>query len=192
MVRLADRSFPRVTLDALALPFADSAFGAVVMAFVIFYLPEPGLALAEVRRVLQPGGAIGIATWAAEEQSPAQDAWDEELDAAGAPAGDIDVPDGSELTDTPEKVEALLLAAGFRSVASECLPFEKAWSREAFVEMQMKIGWTSRRRLELMPTADRDSFLVAVDRRLASLTDEDLVDRGTVIACTAVAPAVDR
>ena len=53
----------RVTLlaaDALALPFADGAFDAVVSAFVVRNLANRTIGLAEMKRVLRPGGVVGI------------------------------------------------------------------------------------------------------------------------------------
>ena len=44
--------------DALALPFPDSSFAAVVSAFAVRNLPDVPAALAEMRRVVAPGGAV--------------------------------------------------------------------------------------------------------------------------------------
>lgn len=44
-----------VDLNA-ALPFADDAFDAVIMAEVLEHLPYPQIALGEIARVLRPGG----------------------------------------------------------------------------------------------------------------------------------------
>jgi 2-polyprenyl-3-methyl-5-hydroxy-6-metoxy-1,4-benzoquinol methylase len=49
----------RGTLDAL--PFADAEFAVVTMKHVLEHTPDPRGALAEVRRVLRPGGALFIA-----------------------------------------------------------------------------------------------------------------------------------
>jgi len=46
--------------DALALPFADAAFDVVVSAFVLRNLASIPEGLAEMRRVLRPGGVLGI------------------------------------------------------------------------------------------------------------------------------------
>ncbi len=43
-----------------ALPFADASFDAAFAHFVLMHLREPMRALAEVRRVLRPGGVVGV------------------------------------------------------------------------------------------------------------------------------------
>jgi ubiquinone/menaquinone biosynthesis C-methylase UbiE len=42
--------------DAMALPFADRAFDVATMALVIFFVPEPAKGVAEMVRVVAPGG----------------------------------------------------------------------------------------------------------------------------------------
>ena len=46
--------------DALMLPFADASFDAVVSAFVLRNLSDIDLGLREMRRVLRPGGVMGV------------------------------------------------------------------------------------------------------------------------------------
>lgn len=58
--RLA-RSATRVVLaggDAQSIPLADGACDAALMAFVLCTVPDPAQALAEVRRVVRPGGSF--------------------------------------------------------------------------------------------------------------------------------------
>lgn len=49
--------------DVEKLPFADAAFDAVISQFGHIFAPRPELALAEMLRVLRPGGTIALNTW---------------------------------------------------------------------------------------------------------------------------------
>jgi SAM-dependent methyltransferase len=49
--------------DAEELPFGDAEFAALTAAFVINHLPAPERAVAEARRVLEPGGRAAFAIW---------------------------------------------------------------------------------------------------------------------------------
>jgi SAM-dependent methyltransferase len=49
--------------DALTLPFPENRFDAATMALVIFFVPDPGKAVAEMARVVRPGGMIAAYAW---------------------------------------------------------------------------------------------------------------------------------
>lgn len=49
--------------DAMALPYADATFDAAVMALVIFFVPEPARGIAEMARVVRPGGGVCAYAW---------------------------------------------------------------------------------------------------------------------------------
>ena len=49
--------------DAMALPFAEETFDAAVMALVIFFVPEPAKGVAEMVRVVRPGGTVATYAW---------------------------------------------------------------------------------------------------------------------------------
>lgn len=51
------------TADAQALPFAAARFDAVVCQFGLMFVPDKSQALAEMRRVLRPGGTLLLNTW---------------------------------------------------------------------------------------------------------------------------------
>jgi SAM-dependent methyltransferase len=52
----------RVRGDVQRLPFADASFDAVLASHVMEHLPQPELAMAEVARVLRPGGRFLLLT----------------------------------------------------------------------------------------------------------------------------------
>ncbi|MDB5817096.1 MAG: Methyltransferase type 11 [Rhizobacter sp.] len=49
--------------DSMALPYADASFDAAVMALVIFFVPEPAKGVAEMVRVVKPGGSVSAYAW---------------------------------------------------------------------------------------------------------------------------------
>ena len=49
--------------DAQALPFADESFGAALALLVLQAVPDPSLAIAEMRRVTRPCGRVAGTVW---------------------------------------------------------------------------------------------------------------------------------
>lgn len=49
--------------DAMALPFPPDSFDAAVMPLVIFFVPEPAKGVAEMARVVGPGGGVSAYAW---------------------------------------------------------------------------------------------------------------------------------
>src|ERR1700751_172459 len=66
MLAIARAAQPHVEFsqgDAEALPYADGAFDAVVANFGLHHVPHPTAALAEMHRVLAPGGRAAFTVW---------------------------------------------------------------------------------------------------------------------------------
>jgi SAM-dependent methyltransferase len=49
--------------DAMALPFPADRFDAAVMALILVFVPEPAKGLAEMVRVVRPGGTVAAYMW---------------------------------------------------------------------------------------------------------------------------------
>ena len=49
--------------DAMALPYGRDRFDAAVMALVIFFVPDPAHCIAEMVRVVRPGGTVAAYAW---------------------------------------------------------------------------------------------------------------------------------
>lgn len=61
--RLASRVAQFRQGDAMALPFPDDTFDAAVMPLVIFFVPVPARGVAEMARVVCPGGIVTAYAW---------------------------------------------------------------------------------------------------------------------------------
>lgn len=55
-------------MSAEALAFPDASFDAVLCQFGLMFVPDQLLALREMRRVLKPGGTLGLAVWSVAER----------------------------------------------------------------------------------------------------------------------------
>jgi len=55
-------------MPAEALDLSDASFDVVYCQFGLMFMPEPVRALREMRRVLRPGGRIGVAVWSVPEK----------------------------------------------------------------------------------------------------------------------------
>jgi len=66
-------ALPGVTFepaDAMALPFQDAGFDAVVCQFGIMFFPDKARGLAEMARVLKPGGLLAFNVWDSLQHNP--------------------------------------------------------------------------------------------------------------------------
>jgi len=95
----------QVGLDGQALPIEDSSCDGAICTFALCTIPDPGAALAEVRRVLRPGGRFHLL-----EHGLAPDARVAAFQHRVEPL-QRRIADGCHLTRDPV---ALVTAAGFR------------------------------------------------------------------------------
>jgi SAM-dependent methyltransferase len=74
MCRLAARAAPGARVlegRAEAIPLENASLDSVVCTFGFGHIPDPDAALAEVRRVLVPGGRLHLSAWVDPARSPA-------------------------------------------------------------------------------------------------------------------------
>lgn len=189
MLRLAKEkhSSPLALMDVQKLALPTNRFEVAVVAFVLFHLPYPEQCLAEVNRVLKPGGAVGTVTWGSETMPPANAIWDAELQAAGAQIFELPAVDNRACCDSTQKMTALLEKAGFASIKVRRESIEHRWRPEDHFDYQ--VGSTSRQRLQSLDVEDREACLHRVRDRLSSADDTQYVYRGEVFIATAVKAA---
>ena len=77
--RLAERGLAdRVELvrgEAEALPFADGDFDGLTVTYLLRYVDDPGATLAELARVVRPGGTLASLEFGVPPRAPARAAW---------------------------------------------------------------------------------------------------------------------
>ncbi len=61
---------PLVQADATRMPFRDGAFGAAYLRWVLHLIPEWPVALAEIVRVVEPGGVVLVLLGSAGKDTP--------------------------------------------------------------------------------------------------------------------------
>lgn len=118
---------PRVTwrmADALALPFEDAAFEAVVCQFGAMFYPDPAAGHREARRVLRPGGLYVLGVWDDLNSNPAAEAAHLALGAAfpdDPPLFFARTPYGHHDT---RRLREALAAGGFADVAIDTVTLD--------------------------------------------------------------------
>jgi len=89
--RNTDRRITIQQADACALPFPDASFDRALSLLVLHFVPEAEKAVAEMRRVVRPGGTVAAAVWDLQGGMPnMRMVWDTmvALDATVAPLRD--------------------------------------------------------------------------------------------------------
>jgi ubiquinone/menaquinone biosynthesis C-methylase UbiE len=154
--------------DATALPFGDESFDAAVMALVLFFVPEPAKGLAEMIRVVRPGGTICAYVWDLYEpdgfpMAPLQ----EELRTLGI---ERMLPPSAEVS-RMDALRSLWLDAGLTDVATREIlvsrtfgDFEDFWGS---VEIAIDMATASRE----MSEADRANLRVRMQARMPADVD---------------------
>ena len=171
--------------SAERLPFEDGSFDAVTSQFALMFFDDRDGAVAEMARVLVPGGAVGVTTWAAVEDSPGYAAMVDLIRRlfGATPADALLAPFG---IGTEMELEGILGPAFGQVTVSRRSGTARFESLEAWVHTDIR-GWT----LSDMIDDDMYERLVAEAKtELARFTDAD--GRVSFAAPALLAVATDR
>src|SRR5438093_211353 len=165
--------------DAQALPFPDHAFDVVVSALVINFIPDRPRAIAEMRRVARPDGAVAGYVWDfAADRAPAGP-----LRLAMRDLG-IAVPPSPGAEDCRlENLQALFAQAGFERIATTSIDVTLTFSDfDVFWKAQTPPYSPNTKAIAALPESDRAKVIENVRERLS--------DRAGKLSCSARANAV--
>jgi ubiquinone/menaquinone biosynthesis C-methylase UbiE len=99
-------------VDGTALGFPDASFDAALSVFGVILFPDAAAGLAELRRVLRPGGRVALVTWTQPERNElAAVLWEAIRSLGAGPALPPAPPAQLRFTD-PEAFRGLFAAAG--------------------------------------------------------------------------------
>jgi SAM-dependent methyltransferase len=184
MLRAARQNQGALTVraDALALPLAAGAVDAVLLAFVLFHLSDPGLGLAEAARVLRPGGRVGTVTWTREGTLAASTEFDTVLTEAGAPKPPLRRVDRG--LDSEEAIAATLRDAGLSVDKTWLLELRHEWAPDTFWTLATG-GGVNRTRLAGLDDATSVEALAEARTRIERLGPEAFSWWGEVVCAVA-------
>lgn len=117
---VANLELREMDMHAIALP--DASVDAVTCAFALMFSPEPARVLAEIRRVLVPGGRFAVAVWDVPAHNPFFTTMFGVI-AQLAPTHPPSPTPGPFRLAAPGELAALVRAAGFDDATAEPVPF---------------------------------------------------------------------
>lgn len=119
MVRRVAARAPGVAarrMDGTALALPDARFDIALSGFGVVLFPDPAAGMAELRRVLRPGGQVAVVTWTEPHRYALAARLRQAIAAVrGAPPPAGDLPAQLRFTE-PDRLRALVAGAGFAEI----------------------------------------------------------------------------
>ena len=180
MLRLAPAGMLRVMADARSLPLAPGQTDLALYLFMLFHLDDPLDGVREARRILRPGGRIGIVTWGGDLTSAAMEVWAECLDEYGAGPLDPVTASRNELMDTPEKIKGLLIGGGFEIARAWSDDLVSVIGLDHLLELKTRMG-SDKVRFDSLDAASRQQCVAGARRRLAILPADAFTAKAPIV-----------
>jgi SAM-dependent methyltransferase len=114
-------------LDAEDIDLGENAVDAVVCRWGYMLMPNPGVALAETRRVLRPGGRLVFAVWASADRNPWNSVPGRILVARGLMPPPVSGEPGMFVLADEEELRVLVEGAGFADVQIVEVPVHQVY-----------------------------------------------------------------
>jgi ubiquinone/menaquinone biosynthesis C-methylase UbiE len=153
-------------MNGQELEFDEASFDAAVSLFGVFLFDDRARGLAEMLRVVVPGGKALISSWAVPEQNTMLGAG---MTALRTALPDLPRPSGPLPTQSPDACAAELEATGFERVATQL--FKKAVSFGSVAEYWQNFERAAAPLVVLKKKLGPDAFADAMTRAQAVLTE---------------------
>jgi SAM-dependent methyltransferase len=136
--------------DAMALPFSDDTFDTAVMPLVIFFVPQPATGVAEMARVVCPGGTVTAYAWDMVGGGFPYEALRAEMGELGV---DVPVPPSSDASRIDD-LRDLWTGAGLAAVATREITVQRTFADFEDYWTTILGGASVGPKLALMPSED--------------------------------------
>ena len=170
--------------DAMALPVADRSADVAVMALVIFFVPEPARGVAEMARVLRPGGMAAAYAWDLDGGGFPLEPMQAEMRAVGLPTIRPPSAEASRI----DVLRALWSAAGFSAIETREIVATRTFDDFEDVWTTSLLSNVFQATVSQMAAADLEALKGRVRARLPASADGRITYSGRANAIKGCAP----
>ena len=175
-----------VTASASDLPVPGESFDAVLCQHGLQFFADRPAAIAEMRRVLRPGGVLGLAVWAAGHRLQPFDDYAEALAGAGVDPPFPGAYENTSFTMDPEGFATLLGGPGWTGVEITAVELPVAWP-DATAAANGILGTPFGPLVLALPDADRAGLFDELELRFAPDADASVRRIAVSVVARAVA-----
>lgn len=177
--------FTWLPADAADMPIDDGTVDVATSAFMLQLVDDRAAVLREIRRVLRPGGLLGVVSWLADELVlDADAAFADAVAGLGLEAGPEQFrPSRPTDFETVEAAYDELAAVGFEAIEARPEELRYSWTREAY--LGFKEHFDERDLFEALDEPGREQLREGVRSGWAGLPDEAFLLRAPLVSALA-------
>lgn len=165
--------------DAMNLPFPEDSFDAAVMPLVIFFVPVPATGIAEMVRVVSPGGTVSAYAWDMDHGGFPYELLRSEMRALGM---ELPTPPSTDAS-RREALTDLWAAAGLTAIETQAIKVHRTFADFEDYWQTVLGGPSTGGKLATTPPETLDRLKILLRERLSP-------DASGLITCSAQANAV--